>query len=135
MKRITKMILALTVLFMSNNMMAQETVSVRKAEGEKKQSELTVEERAQKRTDQMKKELSLDSSQETKIYSINLAHIAEMDKLRAEQKALKEKVKAERENTRTKIKAVLTPDQIVIFDQKAEEHKKKQDERRTQHHD
>jgi len=129
------MILAITILFMSNGIMAQETMPVRKAEGEKKHSEMSVEERAQKRTDKMKEELSLDSSQETKIYAINLAHIAEMDKLRAEQKALKEKVKAERENTRTKIKAVLTPDQIVIFDQKAEEHKKKQEERRTQHHD
>lgn len=98
-------------------------------------SDLTPEERATKRTEHMTKELGLSTDQASQIYTINLTHIIEMDKLREEQKALKEKVKAEKENTRKKIKAVLTPEQNVIFDQKAEEHKKKQEEKRQEKRD
>lgn len=96
---------------------------------------MTPEERATKRTEKMKAELSLSEAQTSEIYTINLAHIKEMDKLREEQKVLREKMKAEKEATRTKIKAVLTAEQNVIFDQKAEEHKKKQEEKRKQHED
>jgi hypothetical protein len=96
---------------------------------------MTPEERATKRTEKMKAELSLTEAQTTEIYSINLAHIKEMDKLREEQKLLREKMKAEKEATRSKIKAILTAEQNVIFDQKAEEHKKKQEEKRKEHQD
>ena len=96
-------------------------------------SPLTPEERATKRTEQMKKELSLSEDQSSKIYAINLAHIIEMDKLKEEQKALKEKMKAERESTRLEIKEVLTPEQNLIFDQKVEEQKQKREEKRKAH--
>jgi hypothetical protein len=96
---------------------------------------MTPEERATKRTEKMKAELSLTEAQTTEIYSINLAHIKEMDKLREEQKVLHEKMKAEKEATRTKIKAILTAEQNIIFDQKAEEHKKKQEEKRKERQD
>jgi hypothetical protein len=99
------------------------------------ENKMTPEERATKRTEKMKVELSLTDSQTSEIYSINLAHIKEMDKLREEQKILREKMKAEKEATRTKIKAILTAEQNVIFDQKAEEHKKKQEEKRKQQKD
>jgi len=118
------------ILISSTGLMAQETIPADK-EGQVKEG--TAEERARKRTDQMKTELSLTEGQETQIYAINLAHIMEMDKLHEEQKALKEKMKVEREKTKEKIKVVLTPDQNVIFDQKVEEHKKKQEENKMNH--
>lgn len=90
---------------------------------------LTAEERANKRTEKMKSELSLTDAQTKSVYDINLAHILQMDKYREEQKALKEKVKAEKEATRLKLRGVMTPEQAVIFDQKAEEHKQKQEEK------
>lgn len=99
----------------------------------KDNQQLTPEEKATKRTEQMKKELSLSEDQTTKIYAINLAHIVEMEKLKEEQRLLKEKMKAERESTRLKIKEVLTPEQNVIFDQKAEEQKQKHEERKKAH--
>ncbi len=102
---------------------------------DQEENNMTPEERATKRTEKMKAELSLTEAQTTEIYSINLAHIKEMDKLREEQKVLREKMKAEKEATRTKIKAILTAEQNVIFDQKAEEHKKKQEEKRKEHQD
>jgi len=126
---------AAMMLMTSNVMIAQETVPVKKTEKEKQLTEGTPEERAQKRTDQMKTELSLDANQVSQIYAINLAHITEMDKLRAEQKALKEKIKAQHESTKAKIKEVLTPEQNVIFDAKVEARKKKQEENKAQRQD
>lgn len=125
-----RMMLLSGILISSTGLMAQETIPADK-EGQVKEG--TAEERARKRTDQMKTELSLTEGQETQIYAINLAHIMEMDKLHEEQKALKEKMKVEREKTKEKIKVVLTPDQNVIFDQKVEEHKKKQEENKMNH--
>lgn len=90
---------------------------------------LTAEERANKRTEKMKSELSLTDAQTKSVYDINLAHILQMDKYREEQKALHEKMKAEKEATRAKLRGVLTTEQAVIFDQKAEEHKQRQEEK------
>lgn len=116
--------LLLTLTFVSP-LMAQSTSEEENGGGEN----LTAEQRAEKRTEKMTTELSLTEAQKTKVYQINLEHIVQMDKYHEEQKALKEKMKAEREATRGKIKAVLTPEQNVIFDQKAEEHKQKQEDR------
>jgi len=135
MKQTIKFMFAAMMLMTSNVMIAQETVPVKKTEKEKQLTEGTPEERAQKRTDQMKTELSLDANQVSQIYAINLAHITEMDKLRAEQKALKEKIKAQHESTKAKIKEVLTPEQNVIFDAKVEARKKKQEENKAQRQD
>ncbi|MBI3135675.1 MAG: DUF4890 domain-containing protein [Bacteroidetes bacterium] len=115
------MVMAITLNF-GNQLVAQGP-----GEGHGPDENMTAEERATKRTEKMKTELSLNADQEKQVYEINLAHLIQMDKYREEQKALREKVKAEKEATRTKIKAVLTPEQNVIFDQKAEEHKKKQE--------
>ena len=131
MKKTLKLMFAAIVLMAPCGIMAQETVPVKKTEKEKI-AEGTPEERAQKRTEQMKTEFTLDAGQESKIYTINLAHITEMDKLRAEQKALKEKIRAQQESTKVKIKEVLTPEQNVIFDAKVEAHKKKQQENKEQ---
>jgi periplasmic protein CpxP/Spy len=131
MKMKIQLMFAVMILMTSNELIAQETGSVKKTDKENQLTEATPEERAQKRTEKMKTELGLDASQESKIYAINLAHIVEMDKLKAEQKAIKEKIKAQQENTKSKIKDVLTPEQNVIFEQKVEENKKKQEDRRN----
>jgi len=120
MKARMKTFFLLAVLGLSNQLLAQEN----KPESNEN---LTAEERAAKRTERMKTELTLSAEQESEIYQINLAHIIQMDQYRSEQKALREKMHAEKEANRTKIKAVLTPEQNLIFDQKAEEHKQKRD--------
>lgn len=126
MKMMKKIVLATALLISASASFGQDT---------KGEENLTPEERAKKRTEKMKTELTLSDAQTSEIYAINLEHITEMDKLREEQKALREKMKAEKEEARAKIKAVLTAEQNVIFDQKAEEHKKKQEEKRKQNQD
>jgi periplasmic protein CpxP/Spy len=131
MKTNIKMIFLMAALCLSGQILAQDE----RPAGNETHENLTAEERATKRTERMKTELSLTTDQEKEIYTINLEHILQMDQLRAEQKALREKMHAEKEANRTKIKAVLTPEQNVIFDQKAEEHKQKQQERHKNRHD
>lgn len=121
MRTILKTTLMTLFLSLSFSGLTQET----EGQGEN----LSPEERANKRTEKMKAELNLTEAQSKTVYDINLAHILQMDKYREEQKALREKMKAEKEATRLKLRGVLTTEQAVIFDQKAEEHKKKQEER------
>ncbi len=121
---------AITVSF--NAVMAQ-------SGNEPEKPELSPEEKATKRTEQLKTELALSDAQTKQVYDINLAHILKMEEYRKEQQALREKIKAEKEATRTKIRSLLTTEQAVIFDQKAEEHKHKQEQRREkcqhEHHE
>jgi periplasmic protein CpxP/Spy len=124
-----KMIVLGLALAGSNGLMAQETVDVRKVEKEGEFEKLSPEERAKKRTEKMTEALSLDENQQKQIYAINLAHMTDMEKLRAEQKALHEKIKAEREATRNEIKAVLNDEQDAKFDQMVEEHKARKQNR------
>ncbi|MBK7130604.1 MAG: hypothetical protein IPM74_09305 [Crocinitomicaceae bacterium] len=125
MKRAMKMMMLALLMIVANITMAQEG---------KEGDSLTVEQRADKRTQKMKQELSLTEAQVKLIYDINLAHITKMEQYRAEMKILREKIKAEKESTRLKIKEVLTPEQNVIFDQKLEEHKKKEQEKHPEPH-
>ena len=85
----------------------------------KKFKEMTVEERAQKRTDRMTKQLELSDDQAKKVYKINLEHAKKMEELRKQRKAQNEKTKAEMDK-------VLTDEQK----KKAEELRKKHEEKR-----
>lgn len=125
MKRAMKMMMLSLLMIVANVTMAQEG---------KDGDSLTVEQRADKRTQKMKEELSLTDAQVKLIYDINLTHITKMEQYRAEMKILREKIKAEKEATRLKIKEVLTPEQNAIFDQKLEEHKKKEQEKHPEPH-
>ncbi len=80
---------------------------------------MTAEERAQKRTDVMTKQLGLTKEQQEDVYKINLEHVKKMDELKAERKAQNEKTKAE-------LNKVLTDEQK----KKAEEIKKKREKKR-----
>ena len=125
MKKIVKMMALVLPMMLLTNSFAQE------GEGpEKDRPEMTPEQIAQKRTEKMKEELALTADQEKQVYDINLAHAVQMKQYREEMKALREKMKAEKDANRTKIKAVLTPEQNVLFDQKAEEMKNKKEEHR-----
>ena len=66
MKRTIKLMFAAMMLITSNGIIAQETVPVKHTEKEKKLTEGTPEERAKKRTDQIKTEMSLYSKPEQK---------------------------------------------------------------------
>lgn len=126
-KFVKMMILALPMLCI-NVAFAQEE------NGPEGEPNMTPEQIAEKKTARMKEELSLTADQEKQIYDINLAHATQMKQYREEMRILKEKTKAEKESTRTKIKAVLTPEQNVIFDQKAEEMKERQEKHRDKPH-
>ncbi len=89
----------------------------------KEYKEMTVEERAQKRTDQMTKNLELTEDQAKKVYEINLEHAKKMEELRKQKKAQNDKTKAE-------LDKVLTDEQK----KKAEELKKERDEKRKKQH-
>lgn len=131
MKKTMKVMMLLGMVVFSNGISAQEHVKKADAKGEK--VEMTPEQKAKQHTDKLKKELSLTETQEKDIYTINLAHAIEMQKLREEQRVLREKMKAQREATEAKIKAVLTPEQVVIFDQKKEEMKAKKEAHKDEH--
>jgi Spy/CpxP family protein refolding chaperone len=74
---------------------------------------MTVEEKAQKKTDRMTKQLALSGDQAKQVYDINLKHEKENKVLRAEAKKIKEKGKALRAEKRTSLEKVLTPEQLA----------------------
>lgn len=102
-----------------------------KKEGEKK---LTVEERADKRTEKMTELLSLTDTQKESVYKINLKHASEMEKLKAEQKVLRDKMKKLHEETKAEMEGVLSAEQQAIMEAKHEEMKKKRDEKKKDCH-
>ncbi len=85
--------------------------------------DMTPEERAQKITDRMTKQLALTEEQQKDVYKINLEHVKKMEALRAERKAQHEKTKAE-------LDKILTDEQK----KKAEELRKKREEKRKNGH-
>jgi len=110
------------------------TSSTTYAQGHKKEHEgkenLTVEQKAQKRTDKMTKQLKLTDKQATEAYDIHLKHIKEMDKIHSEMKALKAKAKAQRESSKLEMDKILTTEQKA----KAKElHEKKMEKRKEKH--
>lgn len=125
-----KKVLMLAAIFgaLGFSSMAQED----KSEKKEKREQLSPEEKADKRTDKLSEIVGLDSEQEDKISAINLDHIMKMDKIKAEQKALKARAKEQREMTLKSIEAVLSPEQNEKFSQKRQEHKKKREEKRKE---
>lgn len=126
------MMASLTNVVYSQERNLTEEQQEKKAEWEN----LTPEEKAAKKTEQMTAELDLSEDQASKIEAINLAFIIEMEKIKEERKALKEKAKAQREKTKKEIDEVLTTSQKEKMDAKMEERKKKHHEKKEncQHH-
>lgn len=98
------------------------------ANAKKEHKDLTPEERAQKRTDKMTKELELSEEQAKQVYAINLNDAKEMEAIRIEKEKLKKRAKAQREKSRTEMDNVLTAEQKVKMEQIKKEkiEKKKQ---------
>ncbi len=119
------------MIFAGSNVIAQEE-NDRKDHQERKAEweNLSPEEKAAKKTEHMTKDLDLTAEQSVKIEAINLAHILEMDKIKAERKALKEKAKAQKEKTKGEIDEVLTPEQREKLEAKKEERQKKREEKK-----
>jgi len=99
---------------------------------EKKQR--TPEERAQKATEKMAKELNLSEEQKEKVLEINLQKAKEMQQLKEEMKVLKEKRKKLRDEHAEQMKSVLSEEQYQKYLQMREEMKKKHQEKRMKHH-
>jgi hypothetical protein len=97
---------------------------------EKKKTELSAEQKADKRTQKMTEVLTLDEKQAERIGDINLVHAQNMDKLHVEIKALKAKAKEERDATKMNIEKELTSEQKEIMHQKEEERKSKRVEKK-----
>ena len=74
---------------------------------------MTVEEKAQKKTERMTKQLALSKDQSKQVYDINLKYEKENKILRAESKKIKEKSKAKRAEKRSSIEKVLTAEQLA----------------------
>jgi Spy/CpxP family protein refolding chaperone len=81
-----------------------------------KGTNVTPEERAAKRTERMKTELSLSEQQTKEVGALNLKHAQEMEALRAE-------AKQKRTAHKAAIKAVLTDEQRKLLEQKEQENK------------
>ncbi|HIP35714.1 MAG TPA: DUF4890 domain-containing protein [Crocinitomix sp.] len=90
---------------------------------DKNPKQLTAEERAQKRTDKMTKQLELTEEQAKKVYEINLEHVKKMDALKAERKAQNEKTKSE-------LDKVLTEKQKKKAEELRQKRKEKQKSKR-----
>lgn len=99
---------------------------------EKKRIEKSPVEKAEKRTDRLKEELSLTDEQAEEIRKLEVYHIQEMEELRMKMKALKEEAKAKKEAHKAALDNVLTDEQKAIHDAKIAEMKEKRKECKKQ---
>jgi protein CpxP len=97
-----------------------------------KGTNVTPEERAAKRTERMKTELSLSEQQTKEVGALNLKHAQEMDVLQKQMEALREEMKQKRDAHKAAIDGVLTEEQRKILQAKIEERKENQEEKREQ---
>lgn len=95
---------------------------------------MTPEERAEKRTEHMKKELNLSEEQTKEIKALNVSHMKEMEEIRKEMKRLKAEAKAKKEAHHEKVSEVLTDEQRDKHEAKMAEHKKRHAMRKRQCH-
>lgn len=88
----------------------------------------TPEERAQKWTNWMKKELQLTAEQESSVHTINLAYAQKNETLREDERERREKLQDLRVNDEAKdkeLKAVLTPEQFEKYKVKKKDMQKR----------
>jgi Spy/CpxP family protein refolding chaperone len=89
---------------------------------------LTAEERAQKWTDWMKKELTITAEQEPKVHAINLKYADQMDDIKTSEGDRRSKFKDARATNQAKdeeLKTVLTPEQFTKYTEKKQERQQK----------
>lgn len=90
------------------------TVTISNAQDAKQTK--TPEERAEKLTKKLTKELDLNETQQTEIKSASVAHFTTMKAKKAELKQLRAVLKEERKSYRDQVKAQLNEDQQVKYD-------------------
>jgi hypothetical protein len=95
-----------------------------------KMENLSPEERADKMTAKMKKELSLSEDQEIKAKQANLEFAQQQEALRLKSEAIREERKSLMEAHKTKIKGILTPEQQKKADQLMKDRQEKRKEKR-----
>jgi hypothetical protein len=88
-----------------------------------KGTNVTPEERAAKRTERMKTELSLSEQQTKEVGALNLKHAQEIDVLQKQMEALRAEAKQKRTAHKVAIKTVLTDGQRKLLEQKEQENK------------
>jgi hypothetical protein len=113
MKKVALMIGLIAAIGLGNTSYSQDGPPPHKRE---KGTNVTPEERAAKRTERMKTELSLSEQQTKEVGALNLKHAQEMEALRAE-------AKQKRTAHKAAIKAVLTDEQRKLLEQKEQENK------------
>jgi Spy/CpxP family protein refolding chaperone len=89
------------------------------------------EERAQKMTEHMKKELGLSEDQYHKVLALNETRSEKMAAHREVMDAEREKMKAEQKEFRTELESILTPEQKATLEAKREEQKARMKDRST----
>jgi len=124
MKQILNVFLAVIVLFISNNVFAQNKTS--------QKADRTPESMSRRHADKMKAELNLNDEQTQKVYDLNLKYNKEMQTERAqkekERSAKMEGFKKKKEQKNAELKKILTDDQYekMLKNQEAQKEKMKQ---------
>ncbi len=95
-----------------------------------KVKDLTPTERADRLTENMKKQLTLTPEQEVKVKAINLEHVQKQDEITARIRAAQEEKRQNKEEYKNNLKSVLTPEQQLKAQELMEERKEKAQERR-----
>lgn len=95
-----------------------------------KMENLSPEERADKMTAKMKKELNLSDDQEIKAKQANLEFAQQQEALRLKSEAIREERKSLMEAHKTKMKDILTPEQQQKAEQLMKERQEKRKEKR-----
>lgn len=95
-----------------------------------KVKDLTPTERADRLTENMKKQLTLTPEQEVKVKAINLEHVQKQDEITARIRAAQEEKRQNTEQYKNSLKGVLTPEQQLKAQELMEERKEKAQDRR-----
>jgi hypothetical protein len=118
------------VIFMIALLASSFTVNTVYSQFEDFKQKKTPEERAQKFSEKLSKELSLSSDQQSSVYSIMLAHCTKADEIRAaetDKDSRKSQIKSLWESTDVQIQNVLNEEQVTKYNelkQKMREKKK-----------
>jgi Spy/CpxP family protein refolding chaperone len=129
-------ILFLTLIAASGMSFAQSNGSISNGPGkgkrQAKMENLTPEQRADKMTAKMKKELDLTADQEKQVKASNLEFAQQQEAIRMKSEALKAERKALVDAHRAKMKGILTPEQQAKADQMMKKRQEKRSEKRSE---
>lgn len=133
MKKVALMIALLGFAVVGNSVFGQDVPPSKK----EKKPELSIEEKADKRTEKMTKELGLSEEQAKKVKALNMEHIQKMEETRAKMEAAKKEAHQNREEHEAALKTILTPEQAARLDEIKAEQKEKRAEKQKHapHHD